>query len=196
MPFVNVPSTESADYINAQKSEFEDTYYVDNLNTLGAGGGGGGNKISAYYWPYSLSYAFVSVTPGYTSNLVNTANSWQVDFDDIGLDHTSPGVASAGAFGNSTGASLDLYVEAAVRTFSANGLWQFIPQTSSDNGVSWTNAFAPGTTRQYYTGVTDATVPVAALVTVPDTHWVRLAAYNGDAYSADFAMQSCKITQK
>lgn len=42
MPFVNVPSTESADYINAQKSEFEDTYYVDNLNTLGAGGGGGG----------------------------------------------------------------------------------------------------------------------------------------------------------
>lgn len=39
MTFVNVPSTESADYINAQKNEFEDTYYVDNLNTLGTGGG-------------------------------------------------------------------------------------------------------------------------------------------------------------
>lgn len=42
MPFVNVPSTESANYINAQKNEWQDTYYVDNLNTLGAGGGGGG----------------------------------------------------------------------------------------------------------------------------------------------------------
>lgn len=40
MAFVNVPSTESAQYINSQKSEFQDTYYVDNLNTLGASGGG------------------------------------------------------------------------------------------------------------------------------------------------------------
>lgn len=46
MTFVNVPSTESADYINAQKNEWQDTYYVDNLNTLGAGGGGGGGDFT------------------------------------------------------------------------------------------------------------------------------------------------------
>lgn len=46
MTFVNVPSTESADYINAQKNEWQDTYYVDNLNTLGAGGGGGGGDLT------------------------------------------------------------------------------------------------------------------------------------------------------
>lgn len=42
MPFVTVPSTESAEYINSQKSDYQDTYIVDNLNTLGGGGGGGG----------------------------------------------------------------------------------------------------------------------------------------------------------
>jgi hypothetical protein len=46
MPFVNVPSTNSADYINSQNKDFQDTYYVDNLNTLGGGGGGGGVEMS------------------------------------------------------------------------------------------------------------------------------------------------------
>lgn len=48
MTFQTVPPIDSAEYINSQKSAFETEYYVDNLNTLGAGGSGGGQAaISA-----------------------------------------------------------------------------------------------------------------------------------------------------
>lgn len=65
MPFVTVPSTESADYINAQKNEWQDTYYVENLNTLGSGGGGGTDVVFA-----ATSQLFVVTTS------INTINDW------------------------------------------------------------------------------------------------------------------------
>lgn len=45
MSFVPVPPTDSTEY-QANPDEFLDTYVVNNLNTLGAGGGGGSNAFA------------------------------------------------------------------------------------------------------------------------------------------------------
>jgi hypothetical protein len=197
MPFVNVPSTNSADYINSQNKDFQDTYYVDNLNTLGGGGGGGGTAQSAFYREAVGNGG--TLTPGYVVNLVDVGpptfgtQSWTADFNDIGVTWDTEPSLSAGIFRNETGAEIELYVTGVVAVDVATSV-QFIPQTSADN-VTWTNAFSPGSGRSAYSLPASTPISFAATVTVPDDDYFRLSGYNTGAYSAQSFIYTCTMTQ-
>lgn len=198
MPFVTVPSTESADYINSQKSDFQDTYYVDNLNTLGAGGGGGGGvAISNFYFPYgNPANLSVTIASGTTTPLASGLVNWSMDFNDIGLVYDTPTASAAQAWQNTTGSSLNLWVRVNMRCTGgfAVGL-EFMPQTSSD-ASSWTNVYAP--TPKYMGESTEsgnAYMQMSGKVVLANGDYLRLAAQNNDYYSTTVRVHNVEFVK-